>query len=211
MNNLPSSSPVLKTWQLPELPQSEGLTIPAQVNFVGKGANLFQHGYKLRGSALVINNHLNGSWIWDKIRVQGGAYGGFAVFDNQSGVFTYISYRDPNITQSLENYDATSTYLRDLELSDDEITKAIIGTIGDLDAYQLPDAKGYTSLRFYLLGLTDEERQRIRDEVLNTTRAEFHEFAGVLDIVKANGAVVVLGDENAIRTAGIFEDVKKVL
>jgi presequence protease len=211
LNNLPVGSPVYNTWQIPAMPSSEGLTIPSQVNFVGKGANLFQHGYRMKGSALVINNHLNGSWIWDRIRVQGGAYGGFAVFDNQSGVFTYISYRDPNITQSLENYDASGTFLRGLELDDDEITKAIIGTIGDLDAYQLPDAKGYSSLRFHLLGLTDEERQRIRDEVLNTSREDFNEFAGILDIVKDHGAVAVLGDENAIRAAGIFEDIKKVL
>jgi presequence protease len=85
----------------------KGLTIPAQVNFVGKGANLFQLGYQLHGSAYVINNHLNGTWLWEKIRVQGGAYGGFT-FDSQSGVFNFLSYRDPNLLQSLEIYDQTS-------------------------------------------------------------------------------------------------------
>jgi len=198
-------------WTLPDLPAAEGLTIPAQVNFVGKGANLYQHGYELTGSAFVVTHHLNGTWIWDKIRAQGGAYGGFAVFDNQSGAYTFLSYRDPNLVQSLEAYDATSQYLQNLELSDEELTKAIIGTIGDLDAYQLPDAKGYTSLRYYLVGLTDEERQQLRDEVLGTTQEDFHNFSSVVDLVKQHGAITVLGGNEAIQSAGLFSDIKKVL
>jgi len=154
---------------------------------------------------------LNGTWIWDKIRAQGGAYGGFAVFDNQSGAYTFLSYRDPNLVQSLEAYDATSQYLQNLELSDEELTKAIIGTIGDLDAYQLPDAKGYTSLRYYLVGLTDEERQQLRDEVLGTTQEDFHNFSSVVDLVKQHGAITVLGGNEAIQSAGLFSDIKKVL
>lgn len=211
LRNLPSVKPSQPAWTLPEYPAAEGLTIPAQVNYVGKGASLYEHGYQLKGSAFVINNHLNGTWIWDKIRIQGGAYGGFSVFDSQSGVFTYLSYRDPNLVQSLENYDATSDYLRNLELSESELTKAIIGTIGDLDTYQLPDAKGFTSLRFHLLGLSDEERQRLRDEVLNTTQADFTQYAEVVDHVKNHGVVSVLGEDNAIRSAGIFAEITKIL
>ncbi len=211
LSRLPTNSPHTVSWVLPVLPAAEGLTIPAPVNFVGKGTNLYQHGYQLNGSAFVITNHLNGTWIWDKIRVQGGAYGGFTVFDNQSGVFTYLSYRDPNLEQSLEMYDATSQYLSKLELSDEELTKAIIGTIGDLDTYQLPDAKGYTSMRYHLVGLNDEERQRLRNEVLGTTQEDFRKFAGIVDLVKEHGAVEVLGGNDAITSTGLFQDIKKVL
>jgi presequence protease len=211
LSGLPSRPVELRQWDLDKLPESEGLTIPAQVNYVGKGANLYKLGYKLHGSAFVINNHLNGSWMWDKIRVQGGAYGGFSVFDNQSGVFNFLSYRDPNLIQSLEIYDRTSEYLKKLDLSESELTKAIIGTIGDLDSYQLPDAKGFTSMRFYLLGLGDEERQRIRDEVLNTTEEDFKRFGETLEKIKDNGAVVVLGVDEALRAAGIFKDIQRVL
>ncbi len=209
--DLPSKAPSFPKWNLPDLPSAEGLTIPAQINFVGKGTNVYEHGYQLKGSAFVIVNHLSATWIWDKIRVQGGAYGGFVVFDNQSGTLTYLSYRDPNLVKSLDTYDATGQYLKGLELSDEELTKAIIGTIGDLDAYQLPDAKGYTSLRYHLIGLTDEERQRLRDEVLNTSQENFHQFAGVVDLVKAHGVISVLGESDAIQSAGIFEEVKKIL
>jgi Zn-dependent M16 (insulinase) family peptidase len=84
---------------------------------------------------------------------------------------------------------------------EDEVTKAIIGVIGDLDAYQLPDAKGYTSMLRYLAGETDADRQRMRDEVLATSAQDFKAFAGVLDEVKQQGTVVVLGSEQAISSA----------
>lgn len=208
---LPAKAPQKTAWNLTGFPASEGLIIPSQVNFVGKSASLFEHGYALSGSAFVVNNHLNGAWMWDKIRVQGGAYGGFAVFDSQSGVFSYLSYRDPNLLQSLETYDQTGAYLKGLELDDAELTKAIIGTIGDLDAYQLPDAKGYTSMRWYLLGTSDAERQKLRDEVLSTTLADFHRFGDYIQQLPKDSAVVVLGVEDAIKSAGIFQEIKKVL
>ena len=208
---LPDKAPTEQQWQITELPDMEGLTIPSQVNFVGKGADLFRLGYQLKGSTFVVNNHLNGTWLWDKIRVQGGAYGGFSVFDSQSGVFSYLSYRDPNLLASLQTYDQTSMYLRGLELDESELTKAIIGTIGDLDSYLLPDAKGFTAMRWHLLGTSDEERQRLRDEVLNTSVEDFHQFGEVLEKIKDAGSVVVLGADEAIQTAAVFDDIKKVL
>jgi presequence protease len=179
----------------------EGLVIPAQINFVGKGTNLYASGYQLHGSALVIPQYLRNTWLWDKVRVQGGAYGGFSLFDRQSGVFTFLSYRDPNLLNTLEIYDRSSEFLSGLQLSDAELTKAIIGAIGDLDVYQLPDAKGYTSMVRYLLEISDEERQRMRDEVLATTQADFHDFGHVLGDVKNDWAVVVMGSAQAIEAA----------
>jgi Zn-dependent M16 (insulinase) family peptidase len=179
----------------------EGLTIPAQVNYVGKGANLYKLGYRLNGSVMVTNNLLRTTWLWERVRVQGGAYGGFCLFDHRSGTFTFVSYRDPNLQGTLETYDNTAEFLRTAELSDEEVTKSIIGTIGDLDQYQLPDAKGYTSMLRYLAGDTEADRQRLRDEVLGTTAKDVHAFADVLDLVKAEGSVVVLGSEQAIEKA----------
>ncbi len=187
-------------WQTsPDIP--EGLTIPAQVNYVGKGANLYRLGYTLNGSLLVIVKLLHTTWLWERVRVQGGAYGGFALFDHRSGNFTYVSYRDPNLSGTLEVYDKTAEFLRMTELSSEEVTKSIIGTIGDLDAYQLPDAKGYTSMLRYLAGDTDTDRQRLRDQVLSTSAADIRAFADVLDKVSRQGSVVVLGAEQAIEKA----------
>jgi Zn-dependent M16 (insulinase) family peptidase len=173
---------------------------------VAKGANLYEGGYALHGSVSVITNYLRTTWLWERVRVQGGAYGGFCLFDRHSGVFSYLSYRDPNLLDTLENYDQTSQYLRDLDLSEGELTKSIIGAIGRMDTHQLPDAKGYTSMVRHLVGEEDEDRQRLRDEVLSTTRKDFADFAGVLQQVADQGRVVVMGSQEAIEQANEAQD-----
>ncbi|MBT3188542.1 MAG: peptidase M16 [Anaerolineae bacterium] len=181
--------------------ENEGLTIPAQVNYVGKGANLYYQGYELSGSIGAVTRYLGMTWLWEKVRVQGGAYGGFSTFDMKSGLFNYLSYRDPNLLATLENYDGTSQFLKDLELSDEELTKIIIGTIGGLDIYRLPDAKGRTSMSRYLTDISDEFLQKYRNEVLATTQDDFKSFATSLAKAKDVGHLVVLGSEDAIKKA----------
>ena len=198
---LPADAFQAASWQPTPLPAAEGLTFPAQVNYVGKAANLYELGYELDGSIHVISGYLRTSWLWERVRMQGGAYGGFCLFDNQSGVFSFLSYRDPNLIQTLQNYDGTTQFLRQLQLSDDELTKGIIGTIGNIDTYLLPDAKGYTSMLRHLLGITDAYRQTVREQVLSTTAADFRAFADVLEKVNQQGHVVVLGSEDAIVAA----------
>lgn len=203
---IPAREAETTSWYAPRVPENEGLSIPAQVNYVGKGANLYQLGYEYHGSIHVITNHLRTAYLWDKIRVQGGAYGAFCRFSHHSGVFTYLSYRDPNLLETLSVYDSAPEYLRNLSLSDDDLTKSIIGAIGTMDAYQLPDAKGETALARYLLGETDESRQKTRDEVLGTTAADFRRFADALDAVRREGNVVVLGSGEALEKANAVRD-----
>jgi len=183
---------VFRTWTPSALPRSEALTAPTRVNYVGCAANLFAAGYAMHGSALVITRYLQTAWLWEKIRVQGGAYGGMCGFDQRSGVFTFASYRDPNLQASLDIYRATGHFLKNLTLSEDELTRALIGAIGQLDAHQLPDAKGYSDCMRFLLRYTDEERQRLRDEVLGTTEAHFHAFGDILNAAFEQPAIAVL-------------------
>ena len=91
-----------------------------------------------------------------------------SAFDQNSGIFTYFWYRDRILLATLSNYDQTANFLSNLELSKSELTKTIIGTIGELDAYQLPDAQGYTSMVRYLTNYPDNVRQLVRDEVLGS-------------------------------------------
>lgn len=201
LTTLPTGPVEASPWSAPVTRTPEGLVIPAQVNYVGKGANLYELGYEMDGSIFVITNYLRTTWLWEKVRVQGGAYGGFCSFDRRSGVFSYLSYRDPNLLQTLENYDRTADFLRQVDISQDELAKNIIGTIGSIDAYQLPDAKGYTSMVRYLLGESDESRQQLRDEVLSTTTDDFRAFADILARIKESGLVVVMGSPEAITAA----------
>ncbi|KAH8941187.1 hypothetical protein BDL97_14G024800 [Sphagnum fallax] len=182
---------VLVSWdqQLPLI--NEGLVIPTQVNYVGKAASLYNAGYELNGSAYVISKFIGNTWLSERVRVSGGAYGGFCDFDSHSGAFSFLSYRDPNLVKTLDNYDGTVEFLRNLQLDDDALTKAIIGTIGDVDSYQLPDAKGYTSVK------------------------DFHMFADVFETVREKGVIVAVASADDIAAAseerpGLLQ-VKKVL
>jgi presequence protease len=198
---LPRAMSAPTPWQVADGPLSEGLIIPAKVNYVGKGADLYKLGVKPSGANLVIRRYLRTTWLWDKIRVQGGAYGGQCMLDRYSGGFTFVSYRDPNLLRTLDIYDRTGNFLKDVDLNDAELTRNIIGTIGEVDTYRLPDAKGFASMQRYLIGDSDEARQRVREEILSTTTGDIRNFADALAQVAAHGRVVVLGSEQAIEAA----------
>ena len=123
------------------------------------------------------------------------------MFDRYSGGFTFVSYRDPNLIATLDTYDHTADFLRNADLDEAELTRIIIGTIGEVDTYRLPDARGFTSMQHYLVGDTDEARQRMREEILSTTTADLRNFADALAHVAAHGRVVVLGSEQTIAAA----------
>jgi presequence protease len=210
---LPASTVSLSAWT-PSVPRNEGLTFPGQVNYVAKGANLYKLGYVHSGATAVALRHLNTTYLWDKVRVQGGAYGGSSGFDPFSGGFVYTSYRDPNLLQTLDAYDGAAAWLKE-GIGEQDLVRSIIGAIGSIDTYRLPDAKGFTSLMWELTGNTDENRQQRRDEILSATNADVKRFADALGEVARVGQVVVLGSEAAIKAAnderGNFLSVTKVL
>ncbi|MDR3554477.1 MAG: insulinase family protein [Syntrophobacteraceae bacterium] len=201
LDSLPDRATALPQWRPTLFPEFEGIIVPSQVNYVGKGANLYRAGYESHGSSKVISGYLRSTWLWEKVRVQGGAYGGFCLFDRISGAFTFISYRDPNLMKTLEYFDGAAQFLREADISEDEVGKAIVGAIGEIDSYMLPDMKGYVSLLRGFTGETDEMRQKMRDEVLSTTAKDFRAFAEVLDKVNKEGIVKVLGSQTAIEAA----------
>ena len=201
LDSLPAADLAPQTWTPTLSPAYEGLTIPAQVNYVGKAANLYAHGFHKHGSIQVVQRFLNTDYLWENVRIKGGAYGGGGRFNSLSGVYGFYSYRDPNLLKTLDAYDAIGNYLRHLDLPADEITRSIVGTIGSIDSYRLPDAKGYTAMVRHLLQITPEERQQTRDEVLATGPADFKRFADALDAVRDHGHIVVLGAAGGIEAA----------
>ncbi|MCP4362161.1 MAG: peptidase M16 [Chloroflexi bacterium] len=200
INELPNVPVTPQIWNRQQAAASEGLTIPAHVNYVAQGNNLYDLGYEEHGSISVINNYLRTTYLWEKIRVQGGAYGAMVSFSGNTGVYSLLSYRDPNLLDTLANYSSVPAFLR-RPVHEDELTKSIIGAISGMDRYQLPDAKGYTSLSRHLAGVDDAYRQRIREEVLATNQDHFAALADVLDGLGGNGRVVILGSAAAIQQA----------
>lgn len=200
LDRLPDGVHANADWGIVFAPRSEGLVIPAQVNYVGKGANLRALGFQMTGASSVVLKYLNTTYLWDKVRVQGGAYGGSSRFDLVSGNFSFLSYRDPNLLKTLDAYDGAAKALRN-GVGETDLTRSIIGVIGDIDGYEFPDAKGYSSMWRQLTGTTDELRQQRREEILATSRADFNAMADAIEAVARQGHVVVLGGEAAIKAA----------
>jgi Zn-dependent M16 (insulinase) family peptidase len=201
LEQLPTASPIRATWRPIDGHVGEGLTVPAKVNYVVKGARLSQLGFTTKGSTLVVKSYLDINWLWQKIRVQGGAYGGGCILDRRSTLFAFYSYRDPNLLETLDVYDGTPNFLRSAKISQSELERCIIGTSGEIEPYRLPDAKGFEAMQRLLVGDTDAVRGQVREEVLTTTVADVRAFADVAAHIARRGRVVVIGSKTSIEGA----------
>ncbi len=185
---------------LPGLPKTEALIVPARINFVGKSVNVYKHGWKYHGSANVILRALRMGYLWETVRVRGGAYGAFASLDRVNGVLSCASYRDPNTVETLKAYDDMAYFLRNFTPDSAQLTQAIVGAVGELDTYLLPSAKGREAMNRTLSRYTDEMRQTMREEMLGTTKKDFRNFADVVEMLK-DGDICVLGGQDAEKAA----------
>ena len=157
----------------------EGFAVPAQINFVSKSVQLYSKGECIPGAIAIAVSILRTGYIWENIRVIGGAYGGMVRFDRSTGTLAFVSYRDPNIGESLAVYDAAGDALLEYveSMSDDDLELAIIGTIGSMDAPMSPDQEGHSSLVEYLSGRSRESKQALREEILSCTRDDLRDVA----------------------------------
>jgi presequence protease len=171
---------------------------------VVKGGSIYQPGEAVKGSTAVVSRYLSRGYLWDVIRVVGGAYGGSGSFSATSGRFIFSSYRDPNVLDTLETYDDSPTQLLDIHKRqhlEEDITQAIIGAIGDLDSPLFVDQKGEVALRQYLRQENHSERVQWRQEIIQTTPDDFISFGRRLESLGAEGGAVVFGSKSALEGA----------
>ena len=215
IGELPANDNALQSWHRESFPKYEAFAVPTQVNFVGMGLDLYSAGYEPGGSQVTVFKYLNFGYLWNLIRVQGGAYGGRAMFNHLSGVVSFLSWQDPNLLDTLRIYSESAAYLQNIALTSDEMEKAIIGAIGEMDNHSLPDAKGYQSLIRHLTGYTDDLRQQARDEVFATTNEDFHRLGAALEALAADGRVVVTSWKDKLQSVNAeapFDfDIKELL
>jgi hypothetical protein len=192
-------------------PVNEAFLTASSVQFVGKGANLYELGMEYSGKFDVLNAVLRTCFLWDRVRVQGGAYGSQSSFDSYSGDYGLVSYRDPNLTETLDIYDQIADYIESLDISEKELTKILIGCVGRLDPPMTPDRKGSVSMIEYLTGKTYELKQKRRDELLSTRVEDIKSFASLFRKIKESGTICVLGNEEKInKSKSRFEHLVKV-
>ena len=197
------------TWNIRT--RNEGLTTQSRVQYVAKGANFLKLGYRYTGTMRVLETLLRYDYFWTRIRVQGGAYGAMTQF-NRNGFMVFSSYRDPNLAETLDVLDETADYVRTFDVSDREMDKFIIGTMSGVDAPMTPQMKGDIAATFHLRGITQEDRQRARDEILTAQQADIRALAPLIaDAMQANVRCVLGGEEKIRENAALFDAVRPAL
>jgi hypothetical protein len=196
---------------LPVLPEREGLVLPAQVNYVCTGANVKALGHTPGAAAAVVGKFLRAGYLWERVRVQGGAYGAGVSYSRTSGSLTFTSYRDPNLARTVEAFAAVAPYLASLDLDPSELEKSIIGSVGDIDHYLLPDAKGFTALARDLTGEDEDYRQASRDAILSAGPQDFREFGEAVEAATTKGCIVIAGGREGLAASGLDLTLTKVL
>ena len=187
---------------------NEGFKTSAKVQYVSKAGKYMDEEHPYTGALKVLKVIMGYDYLWNNIRVKGGAYGAFASF-YRTGEGCFSSYRDPNLANTLKIYDNTVSYLENFDANEREMTKFIIGTIADMDIPLTPSAKGSSGLDAYLSEDTDENVQRERDEVLGTTKEIIRGLAGyVKNIIDSSNICVVGSAQNIENESRLFDVVE---
>ncbi|MCR5757566.1 MAG: insulinase family protein [Selenomonas sp.] len=191
--------------------RNEGLTSSSRVQYVGKGANFLKLGYDFTGTMHVLETILRYDYFWTKIRVQGGAYGAFTSF-NRNGMMYFGSYRDPNLTETLDVFNGTADYLRGFAASEREMDKYIIGTMSNIDTPLTPQMKGSAAAVCWLRGITKADRQKARDEILATRQKDVQQLAPMVKACMDENVLCVFGGQEKINEhKDVFGEVKPAL
>ena len=183
----------------------------SQIQYVAKTGDFICEGYEYTGALRLLRIILSYDYLWINVRVKGGAYGCMNTF-LRSGESYFVSYRDPNLSDTLDVYDRIPEYIKSFSPDERDMTKYIIGTFSALDTPMNPEAKGSRSLSAYLEGITYEQIQKERNEILNAQPEDIRRLADLVEAVLKKDSICVIGNENMIKeSARLFENVEKLI
>ena len=183
----------------------------SQIQYVAKTGDFICEGYEYTGALRLLRIILSYDYLWINVRVKGGAYGCMNTF-LRSGESYFVSYRDPNLSDTLDVYDRIPEYIKSFSPDERDMTKYIIGTFSALDTPMNPEAKGSRSLSAYLEGITYEQIQKERNEILNAQPEDIRRLAVLVEAVLKKDSICVIGNENMIKeSARLFENVEKLI
>jgi Zn-dependent M16 (insulinase) family peptidase len=192
LETLPAGNPPAKLPEQARRAEHIGIAIPAQVCYVTKALAAPPYDDPLSAALFVLARQLSNGYLYRHIRVQGGAYGGSCRYEPLGGLFAFLSYRDPHLAETLAVYrDAVDSAMQN-PVTQEELEKAVIGSIGALDRPLDPAGRGYTALIREFSGLNDSARLRFRKEVLNVTPKRLQETARRYFPTASEGSVVAV-------------------
>ena len=197
-------------WKLPASKENEGFKTASKVQFVARAGHFDDKGIEYDGSFRVVKTILSYDYLWNEVRVKGGAYGVMCSFA-QSGTGYFMSYRDPNLTETNEVYKGVPAYLEHFDADERDMMKYMIGTISEMDTPLTPRAKGSRSYRSYKTGYTEADMQTERDQVLATDQKKVREAAKMVEAILSDDKICVLGGEEKVEEAKELFDTVRVL
>ncbi|MFT5131529.1 MAG: Zn-dependent M16 (insulinase) family peptidase, partial [Rhodothermales bacterium] len=204
------SAPVARH-QFEPIPANEGWSVPSKVQYVGKAANLYALGLDYHGSFAVLDTLLSRGYLWDKVRVQGAAYGCSLDLDFMTGTLCCLSYRDPNLARTLQVFDEMPDWLASQRVSESEYDKLVIGTMGTVDSPRTASQIGAVALRRALSGISGAEVQKRRDEILGSSSGDLLRPLEALRAFTEQGRICVIGgDEKLQESADCFAQLRPV-
>lgn len=191
---------------------NEGFKAAMQVQFVARAGNFYNKGYKYTGALKILRTILNYDYLWNNLRVKGGAYGCMSGFSGVDGDVYFVSYRDPNLKETNAVYESIPEFVRNFTADERDITKSIIGTVSSLDTPLTPQAKGSRSLSVYLSGQTYEDLIKEREEIINATQEDIRALSDLIRAVLDEGYICVIGNESKIEeNSDLFREVKNLM
>lgn len=177
--------------------KNEGFKTASKVNYVARCGNFKKQGFSYTGALKILKVVMSYDYMWNQIRVLGGAYGCMCGFD-RNGDSYFVSYRDPHMKRTEEVYEGIPEYLRNFDADERAMLKFIIGTVSMMDTPLNPSAKGSRSLMAYLSGLQFETLQKERNEVLTAGKEDIQALAGLVEAILSDECRCVIGDESKI-------------
>lgn len=190
------------------LAKKEAFTTPAEIQYVASGGSFDSVSDVSLGVLSVVQHLLNYGYLWNEVRVKGGAYGVRCNFTREKH-WWFTSYRDPNLSSTLDVYKSASDYLAGYEADEREITKTIIGTISSIDMPLTPNMKGNRSMAAYFRKVAYEVIQKERDSILACSIEDIQRTATVIKAACQNSNICVIGNEKRIKDeADMFEEIR---
>lgn len=206
----PGGSGTVYPFTFPKENRNEGFKTASQVNYVARCGTFADSEFAYTGALRILKVIMSYDYLWIRLRVKGGAYGCMSGF-GRSGEGYFVSYRDPNVSESNQVYEEVISYLETFDIDERDMTKYVIGTISDLDVPHLPSAKGKRGLSAYFSGVTEEMLQKERDEILGATVQDIRNLAGLVEAVLKTGSICVIGNAAQIeKDAKMFGEVKSL-
>ncbi len=191
--------------------RNEGLRSAGQVQYVAKAGNFIKEGLPYRGELNVLKVIMGYDYLWNNVRVLGGAYGCMSMFARGGNVYL-VSYRDPHLKETLSVFDKASEFVKSFKVSKRDMTKFIIGAISDKDTPLTPKAEGLRSLAAYMGRISFEDIQKERDEILSCSQEKIRQLAPYLEKTMSRDVLCVVGAENVIdENKKLFKETRNLL